>query len=133
MISSREREILRNLAQKQLEVANSQKNLDRVALWKRHNALKGERPILHIEIDNFVQEAIVPRLQCEDPMARKIETRLWQSMINLTEFDDDKVVPDYFGIWVDRNYESLGFSIPTQQAQDVSLGLNFELRIQVVC
>lgn len=126
MISSREREVLRELAKKQLEVAHSAKNQERVALWKRHNALRGERPVLHVEIDNFVQETIVPRLQCEDPIARWIERRLWHSMINLTEFDDDKVVPDYLGIWVDRSYKPLGLEIQTHQAADGGLGHQFE-------
>ncbi len=43
MFTDAERSILRALAQKQLEAAHSSKNLERVALWKRHNALKGER------------------------------------------------------------------------------------------
>ena len=126
MISAKEREIIRELAKKQLEVANSPKNQERIALWKRHNALKGERPVLHIEVDNFVQEAIVPRMQCEDPVARWIEGRLRHSVINLTEFDDDKVVPDYLGIWVDRNYKPLGFNIQTYSASDGGLGHQFE-------
>ena len=98
MFTDAERSILRALAQKQLEAAHSSKNLERVALWKRHNALKGERPVLHIEINTFEDEVIGPRLKCADPVAREIEARLWRSMINLTEFDDDKVVPDYYGI-----------------------------------
>ena len=66
MITSKEREVIRDLAKKQLEVANSAKNQERIALWKRHNALKGERPVIHIEVDNFVKETIVPRMLCED-------------------------------------------------------------------
>ena len=126
MITSKEREVIRDLAKKQLEVANSPKNQERVALWKRHNALKGERPVIHIEVDNFVKEAITPRMQCQDPVARWIEGRLRHSVINLTEFDDDKVVPDYLGIWVDRNYKPLGLQIHTQQASDGGLGHQFD-------
>lgn len=130
MITSREREVIRDLAKKQLEVANSAKNQERIALWKRHNALKGERPVIHIEVDNFVKETIVPRMLCEDPVARWIEGRLRHSMINLTEFDDDKVVPDYLGIWVDRKYNPLGFQIHTHQAADGGLGHQFDHLIE---
>lgn len=126
MITSKEREVIRDLAKKQLEVANSAKNQERIALWKRHNALKGERPVIHIEVDNFVKETIVPRMLCEDPVARWIEGRLRHSMINLTEFDDDKVVPDYLGIWVDRRYNPVGFRVHTHQAADGGLGHQFD-------
>ena len=55
MISAEEREILRDLARCQLEAAHSEKNLARVALWKRHNSGQGERPIIHLEMDTFEQ------------------------------------------------------------------------------
>ena len=41
MITSKEREVIRDLAKHQLEVAHSPKNQERIALWKRHNALQG--------------------------------------------------------------------------------------------
>lgn len=129
MFTDAERSILRALAQKQLEAAHSSKNLERVALWKRHNALKGERPVLHIEINTFEDEVIGPRLKCADPVAREIEARLWRSMINLTEFDDDKVVPDYYGISQEYDYQPLGFEIRMHHAADGGLGHQFEHQI----
>lgn len=129
MFTDAERSILRELAQKQLEAAHSSKNLERVALWKRHNALKGERPVLHIEINTFEDEVIGPRLKCADPVAREIEARLWRSMINLTEFDDDKVVPDYYGISQEYDYQPLGFEIRMHHAADGGLGHQFEHQI----
>ncbi|MBQ7876493.1 MAG: hypothetical protein IJ316_04305 [Clostridia bacterium] len=92
----KDRERLRYLASKQIEIANSQKNLDRVELWKRHNMCKGERPVIHIEVDTFAHEAIKPHMQCEDGFARGLEYRLLHNMINMDTFDDDRVVPPYF-------------------------------------
>lgn len=92
----KDKERLRALAAKQLELANSEKNLNRVELWKRHNMCKGERPVIHIEVDTFAHEAITPNLQCEDSFARELEYRLIHNMINLETFDDDRVVPPYF-------------------------------------
>ena len=64
MFTDAERSILRALAQKQLEAAHSSKNLERVAHWKRRNALKGEREVLHIEINNGkVNDIIIEHLR----------------------------------------------------------------------
>ena len=44
-ISEQDREILRQLAYKQLEYANRPVMEERRELWYRHNALQGERPL----------------------------------------------------------------------------------------
>lgn len=92
----KDRERLRSLASRQLEIANSEKNLERVELWKRHNMCKGERPVIHIEVDTFAHEVLTPQLQCEDNFARSLEYRLLHNCINLDSFDDDRVVAPFF-------------------------------------
>lgn len=42
MISPKDREILCEVAKLQLEAAHSEKNKERVELWKRHNACRGD-------------------------------------------------------------------------------------------
>lgn len=69
MISSAERQRLRQLAEKQLEVFHSEKNQRRVQEWMLHNACKGQRPMIHVETDTFESETITPLLQCQDPVA----------------------------------------------------------------
>lgn len=98
MISQKDREILREVAKLQLEAAQSEKNRERTALWKRHNACRGERPIVHVELDTFEEEVIPQRLRCESEEARELETALYRNFLNLTLFDDDWVVPDYFPV-----------------------------------
>lgn len=125
-----ERDILRELARRQLEAANSEKNLRRVAEWKKHNALTGERPMIHIEIDTFEQEVIAPRLRCETNLGRRLERDLWHSFLNLTEFDDDRVVPDYFGVTVGTWFHPFGHVVTQHNAVDAdggkSLGHQFD-------
>lgn len=94
--SPKEKHRLRELAKKQMELANSKKNLERVALWKRHNACKGERPVIHIEIDTFHKEIIDPLMQCKSAFARMVEYNLLKNFVNFELFDDDKVVPPYY-------------------------------------
>lgn len=95
-MNNKDRERLRYLAERQMEIANSDKNLERVELWKRHNACKGERPVIHIEVDTFAHEAITPLMQCEDNFARSLEYRLLHNCINLDTFDDDRVVAPFY-------------------------------------
>ena len=72
----KDRQRLRQLAAHQMELAHSEENLQLVALWKRHNACRAERPLVSVEVGTFAHEAIRPRLQCEDPDARALEYRL---------------------------------------------------------
>ncbi|MEG0304408.1 MAG: hypothetical protein RR635_01800 [Oscillospiraceae bacterium] len=128
MITLQEREHLRALAHKQMEIAHSAKNLDRVKEWKLHNELLGTRPMIHIELDTFEAEALETRLVCKDDMARRLERDLYRSFINITEFDDDWVVPDYFNIELSTYFHLFGHEASQINAQDLngnSLGHQF--------
>ncbi len=107
----KDRERLRFLASRQMEIAASTKNLERVELWKRHNMYKGERPVIHIEVDTFAHEAITPFLQCEDGFARQLEYSLLHNTINLDTFDDDRVVPAYFPMGYHSWFSLFGHNI----------------------
>ncbi|MGN0542545.1 MAG: hypothetical protein ACI4JG_03735 [Acutalibacteraceae bacterium] len=106
-----DRDRLRALAAHQLEIANSPKNLERTELWKRHNAYKGERPVIHIEVGTFANEVITPMLQCTDSTARGIEYQLIHNFINLEAFDDDMVVAPYFQTGYDTYFNLFGHVI----------------------
>ncbi len=130
MISEKEKSILREVAKYQLEVANSPKNQERVVLWKRHNALKGEQPLIHIEIDHFAGEVIEPKLECTHPVARRLEHQLYHRCFNLTELDDDKVVPDYFAILWDWWFKPFQLDIQKVSASGGGVGHQFQHLIE---
>lgn len=124
---------LRALAAHQAELAASDKNLERVALWKRHNACRGERPPIHIEVDTFAHQAITPRLQCHDAFARELEWQLLRSCIGLEDFDDDRVVAPYFQLPYDTWFRLFGHQIQQtvlRQEDGTELGHQFEHIIQ---
>lgn len=128
-METKDRERLRYLAQRQMEIANSAKNLERVELWKRHNMCKGERPVIHIEVDTFAHEAINPLLKCEDFWARGIEYRLIHNMINLETFDDDKVVAPYFPMEYHSHFSLFGHNIKqsiVKKEDGTEMGHKFE-------
>lgn len=125
----KDRERLRELAARQVEVANSEKNLERVELWKRHNMCKGERPVIHIEVDTFAHEAISPQLVCQDSWARWIEYRLLHNMINLETFDDDKIVAPFFKMGYHSWFSLFGHNIKqsvVRKEDGTEMGHTFE-------
>ena len=129
ILLQKDRERLRELARKQLEIANSPKNKERVALWKRHNTLVGERPVIHIEIDTFWQEVLPPLMQCEGEEARILERALLSQFSNMELFDDDKVVPDFFPVQPVNYVTLFGHAVATTSAvgsDGSSLGHHFE-------
>ncbi len=121
-INQHDRAILRDLAKVQLEVANSDLNRERVELWKRHNDFRGERPIVHVETGTFADHVVTPRMRCEGDLARRIEYNLISAVINLVEFDDDWVVPDYYGVGHHAYFTLFGTRIERETAADASGG-----------
>ena len=96
VISEKDRTILRELAKKQYEYSQADKNKKRIQEWYAHNSLKGERPMIHLEMWTFAQEILPQRLRCEGEFARSVETSLYCNFLNQELFDDDRVTPDYF-------------------------------------
>ncbi len=132
-MNQKDRDRLRSLAAEQLEIAHSPKNLERVALWKRHNACKGERPTIHIEADTFTREVIQPFLVCEDPFARSLESSLLHSFVNMKYFDDDKVVAPYYQIGYHSWFQLFGNRIKehiTYNSEGLETGHRIEHIIQ---
>lgn len=128
-MDTRDIQRLRQLASHQAELAASQKNLERVALWKRHNMCHGERPVIHIEVDTFAHQAIALLLQCADPFARELEWRLLHNCMGLEVFDDDRVVAPWFQLPYDIHFQLFGHKIREtvlRQEDGTELGHLFE-------
>lgn len=130
MMTNKERERLRYLAATQLEISNSEKNIERTKLWYAHNSCQGVRPMIHLEIDNFTQEVLLPQMQCQDPMARRIEERLLHNFYNMQVLDDDKVVAPYFGVWWDMDLKPWGFEVQRDMAADGGIGQHFREQVE---
>lgn len=110
IIEENDRTILRELAKHQLELANREDNLEKKRLWYLHNALKGPRPMVHLEMWTFSQEILPQRLKCQGEFARQVETALYCNFLNQELFGDDRVTPDYFPLNYDCWFQL--FDIP---------------------
>ena len=64
-ISARDRGILRQRAQLQLEYANSAQNAAILAKWQAQGQGRRAAPPVRLLFSNFRHEVITPRLQCE--------------------------------------------------------------------
>ncbi|GHT91168.1 hypothetical protein FACS1894140_1210 [Spirochaetia bacterium] len=106
-IPAREKNILRELAKKQLEYAKLPVMEERTKLWILHNRLEGKRPMVVMEEDTFFND-LLPPPRCEHPAAAKMEKQMCKIIAAHETFDDDKVVPDFFAVDFDITVDFLG-------------------------
>ena len=97
MITSSERSRLRDLARKQLELANSPVMKEREKMWYDHNELNGVRPMIAVGEGHYWRE-ICPNLACEDSLAREIEYSLQNQVERIHWIGDDRVTPDFYAL-----------------------------------
>lgn len=124
-ISSKDREILRELAGRKAALANSARNDEILAMW--HKQAKGVRdtPTVRLLFSNFTAEVIDPRMRCEGKEARRLERQLLSSMVGRELFDDDTPVSDRFDVNVFLSGSPFGTSPNITKAKG-SMGYHIE-------
>ena len=124
-ISSKDRDILRELAGRKAALANSARNDEILAMW--HKQAKGVRdtPTVRLLFSNFTAEVIDPRMRCEGKEARKLERQLLSSMVGRELFDDDTPVSDRFDVNVFLSGSPFGVSPNITRAKG-SMGYHIE-------
>lgn len=95
-ITPRDRAILRQRAQLQLEYANSPRNQAVLQKWQAQAEGRRESPPVRLLFSNFRHEVITPRLQCEGDQARRIEASLLGTLVGRELFDDDTPISPTF-------------------------------------
>lgn len=81
-ISQKDRNILRDLAKRQMEIANSQQMETLKKEWMRHNTFQPGRPMITVELGTFAQDILPPMLQCQGEKARQMEWSLRANLAN---------------------------------------------------
>ena len=103
-ISSKERNVLRTLAGRVREISTLPVMAERRRLWYRHNALKGERPLV-LSFPEGAWDEIAPAslCECEDALLRGWEYSLRQRIYMHEVINDDNVIEPFldieFGMW----------------------------------
>lgn len=132
IISKHDLSILRDLAAKQMEYAALPIMHERTREWFLHNELKGDRPMIHLELWTFGDEIIPDRLRCAGERARAIESSLLQNFLNYELFNDDKIVPPFFPLTIHVSFKLFNTDSKRDHAADSKgrqIGYKFEYLI----
>jgi hypothetical protein len=95
-ITKKDRDIIREIAKKHLELANSKENEKVLEKWKSIEQGKIGEPTVRFLVSNFMNETITPRLKCEGQKARDLEFWLLFSSVGRDLFDDDTPIMGEF-------------------------------------
>lgn len=129
-ISYSDKQVLREVAKKQLDYAMMESNQKKIKEWYKHNDLKGEKPLIHLELWTFAHEIIPQRLKCQGEFARSIETNLYCNFLNQELFGDDRVTPDHYALNYDLQFDLFDIPVVVNHAKiedgSDSLGHEFQ-------
>jgi len=88
-----DKQVLRDLASRVMEIANSPNMQEKRRLWRLQNSFKCPQPLIYLRAYAF-DEAFDPSvLKCSDPMLRRYEKSLHESIYRSTLGDDFVIEP----------------------------------------
>ena len=98
-INKKDKDILRGLAARVAEFADSAAEDEKRKLWTDHNMLKTKRPVVFCDPENGWNEIITENiLECTGGLARRWEVVLRKEIFWVESIKDDKVIEPYFDI-----------------------------------
>ena len=98
-------DIIRDMAKKQMEIANSEEMAAKEKLWYAHNACETFEPVITLERWTFNKEfAGLFKPKCASGLARRLETYFHNNMVQYEYISDDTVMPKEYtvniGTWL---------------------------------
>lgn len=112
--SESEKGKLRKLASEVAEISMRNDMKAKAGLWKMHNDLKTDTPVVFIDPENGWNELIPANtLECADPLARVWEMHLRKQIYWADALKDDKVIENYFD--VPYSYTDTGWGVDSQK------------------
>ena len=112
-LSSKEQKILRELAQKYMEIAVLPVQREKKALWQALNRLQMQRPMLNMDQIPWHEMDVDGSLvnQVEDPYWRNVETTLRRTIYRFEHMPVDMVVEPYITLYRPIVYDPYGMQI----------------------
>lgn len=130
-ISTADRQILRELAAKQLEYAYSAENERILKKWDALAKGKREDPTVRLLFYNFTKEVVTSRLRCEGDSARKMEHVLLSTLVGRELFGDDTPISPTYDIGWKTWVSPFGIHPNLTYAQgDLNMGFHINPVIQ---
>jgi hypothetical protein len=134
MITAKDRERIRYLANRWAEHASEPVMAERKRLWKAVHDLKAVRPMILVETSPIEGFVLPEELTCEDPFLRAVERNMCDNLRHAEEVGDDIVFEPYYRLgW---QIGDSGFGVPVEvkpalMAHDeTSLGYTFNFPIK---
>jgi hypothetical protein len=129
MVTEKERLRLRDLAERQVELAESEYNKQLYKDWEIHGRTDNTgRPMITVEFDTFADEFILPLLTCQTDEARSLEKKLMQGIFHAENIHDDTIIRNHIGVCDDLAL--LPFGLEVRREESGSLGHHFISQIR---
>lgn len=128
-ISVRDRGILRGLAERWVEIANSKDMKEKKRMWKALKDLKPVRPMILFEtlsVSGFITDEDI---KCENELLRNVERTMRYCIKQYEELQDDIVLEEYFRLAWKVTKSDYGVKIVERHA-DNSMGYMSNFPIQ---
>ncbi|HHT74415.1 MAG TPA: hypothetical protein GX008_11965 [Firmicutes bacterium] len=108
-MNAKDKQIIRELAKRVAEIAELPIMAERRRLWKKHNSLQSERPMVYVSAEGSWRE-LLPQdtLECSDEEARRIEYNLRTRIYMYEHFNDDRVIEKVWVVYKAINHTSWG-------------------------
>lgn len=131
MIETWEREYIRDLAKKQLEIANGEEMRKKEAHWYDFNDYKTKEPIITLERGTFNREfEHLWEPKCQSEQARNLEYYFHSNMIQDEYIGDDTVMPKEYavgiGVWI-KPFD-IGVKYEKMIAETLSYKIDYEIK-----
>jgi len=113
VISQKDKNILRELVKKQVDLANTPAMGKISRDWEARGKLDTiMRPSVYIELGTFANDILPGLMRCEGAEAREMEWWLHGKVVNHTLFGDDTPVLDYLDVRTQRTF--VPYDLPVQ-------------------
>jgi len=117
-MSNGDREILRTLASRWVEIASQPIMAERKRQWTALKDLEAERPMVLFEVGTLEDYFSNTELQCEDPAFHGIEAHMRRVMRHAEEVGDDIVLEPCWRIGWNTGSSGHGVETPSHHAED---------------
>jgi len=131
MIEQWERDYLRELAKKQLEIANGEEMKKKEALWYAHNDYKTTEPVVTLERGTFNREfEHLWQPKCQSETARNVEYYFHSNMVQYEYIRDDTVMPKEFAVGIWAGLKPFDITVTTERriGETFAYKLNYEIK-----
>ncbi len=121
-MDKRDREVLRGLATRWMELSSLPIMATRRRQWTALKDMHAERPMVLFEtwtLENYVAE---DELRCQDAGLRRIEKEMRAVIRQAEEIGDDYVVEPFFRVYWDIECSDFGVPLQPEHAQDIEGG-----------